>query len=195
MNKRNATIRAEEDSYLASLRRDDYLNIIAPKRRFEKTKAIAFLFNTFFFQQINPHIFERHYFHLFYLREYPKNTVLFDFGENPKNLLLVKEGQISLDLKISVLEIHNLIKFLYSNIINNVYFKGLPKYKKLEILPHAVMNQLYKYMREPKLERLKMQNFRFIKEMNKIQNFRITILMGVEAVGLEEIFLNMLKKK
>ena len=47
-NKRNATIRAEEDSYLASLRRDDYLNIIAPKRRFEKTKAIAFLFNTFF---------------------------------------------------------------------------------------------------------------------------------------------------
>ena len=189
-NKRNATIRAEEDSYLASLRRDDYLNIIAPKRRFEKTKAIAFLFNTFFFQQINPHIFERNYFHLFYLKEYEKNTVLFDYGKIPKNLYLVKEGQISLDLKISVLEIHNLIKFLYSNIINNVYFKGLPKYKKLEILPHAVMNQLYKYMREPKLERLKMQNFRFIKEMNKIQNFRITILMGVEAVGLEEIFLN-----
>ena len=45
----------------------------------------------------------------------------------PKNLLLVKEGQISLDLKISVLEIHNLIKFLYSNIMNNIYFKGLTK--------------------------------------------------------------------
>jgi len=189
-NKRNATIRAEEDSYLASLRRDDYLNIIAPKRRFEKTKAIAFIFNTFFFQQINPHIFERNYFHLFYLKEYEKNKVLFDYGMIPKNLYLVKEGQISLDLKISVLEIHNLIKFLYSNIINNNYFKGLPKYKKLEILPHPIMNQLYKYMREPRLERLKMQNFRFISEMNKVQNFRITILMGVEAVGLEEIFLN-----
>ena len=45
-------------------------------------------------------------------------------------------------------------------------------------------------MREPRLERLKMQNFRFIQEMNKIQNFRITILMGIEAVGLEEIFMN-----
>ena len=58
-NKRNATIRAEEDTYLACLRSSDYINIIAPKRRYEKAKAIAFLFNTFFFQQINPHIFER----------------------------------------------------------------------------------------------------------------------------------------
>ena len=62
LNKRNATIRAEDDTYLACLKNNDYLNIIAPKRRFEKTKAIAFLFNTFFFQQINPHIFERNYF-------------------------------------------------------------------------------------------------------------------------------------
>ena len=189
-NKRNATIRAEEDTYVACLRASDYLNIIAPKRRFEKTKAIAFLFNTFFFQQINPHIFERNYFHLFYLKEYPKNTILFDCGIMPKNLLLVKEGQISLDLKISVLEIHNLIKFLFNNIINNKYFQNLSKSKKNEILSHDVLNQIYKYIREPKLDRLKMQSFRFVQEMNRIQNFRITILMGVEAVGLEEIFLN-----
>ena len=133
---------------------------------------------------------ERNYFHLFYLKEYEKNTVLFDFGMMPKNLFLVKEGQISLDLKISVLEIHNLIKFLFSNIMNNIYFKGLTKGKKMEIIPQEIMAQLYKFIREPKLDRLKMQNFRFIQEMNKIQNFRITILMGVEAVGLEEIFLN-----
>ena len=189
-NKRNATIRAEEDSYLASLRRDDYLNIIAPKRRYEKAKVLAFLFNTFFFQQINPHIFERHYFHLFYLKEYGKNTVLFDCGTIPTNLFLVKEGEISFDLKISVLEIHNLIKFLYSSIMNNVYFKGLSKSKKMEIIPQEVMNNLYKYIHEPRLDKLKMQNFRFIQEMNKIQYFRITILTGVEAVGLEEIFLN-----
>ena len=189
-NKRNATIRAEEDTYVACLRASDYLNIIAPKRRFEKTKAIAFLFNTFFFQQINPHIFERNYFHLFYLKEYPKNTILFDCGIMPKNLLLVKEGQISLDLKISVLEIHNLIKFLFNNIINNKYFQNLSKSKKNEILSHDVLNQIYKYIREPKLDRLKMQSFRFVQEMNRIQNFRITILMGVEAVGLKEIFLN-----
>ena len=190
-NKRNATIRVEEDTYLATLKRDDYINIIAPKRRNEKTKAIAFLFYTFFFQQINPHIFERHYFHLFYLREYPKNTVLFDFGENPKNLLLVKEGQISLDLKISVLEIHHLIKFMFHSILNNIYFKDLPKNKKNEILPREVLSQLIKYTHDLRLDRLKMQNYRFIEEMNKVQIFRITLLMGVEAVGLEEIFLEL----
>ena len=189
LNKRNATIRAEEDTYLACLKNNDYLNIIAPKRRFEKAKAIAFLFNTFFFNQINPHIFERNYYHLFYLKKYKKNSVLFDYGIMPKHLLLVKEGQISLDLKISVLEIHHLIKFIYNNILNNEFFKELTKNKKNEILPKEVMREINRYTREPKLDRLNMQNFNFIKEMNRVQNFRITILMGVEAVGLEEIFL------
>ena len=79
---------------------------------------------------------------------------------------------------------------MFNNIINNKYFQNLSKSKKNEILPHDVLNQIYKYIREPKLDRLKMQSFRFVQEMNRIQNFRITILMGVEAVGLEEIFLN-----
>ena len=129
VNNRNATIRAEDDTYLACLKNNDYLNIIAPKRRFEKAKAIAFLFNTFFFQQINPHLFERNYYHRFYLKKYKKNSVLFDYGTIPKNLFLVKEGQISLDLKISIIDIHNLIKFIYSNILNNSFFKDLSKNK------------------------------------------------------------------
>ena len=191
LNKRNATIRAEDDTYLACLKNNDYLNIIAPKRRFEKAKAIAFLFNTFFFQQINPHLFERNYYHRFYLKKYKKNSVLFDYGTIPKNLFLVKEGQISLDLKISIIDIHNLIKFIYSNILNNSFFKDLSKNKKNEILPKEVLQEINRYIRDPKLDRLNMQNFNFVKEMNRVQNFRITILMGVEAVGLEEIFLKM----
>ena len=191
LNKRNATIRAEDDTYLACLKNNDYLNIIAPKRRFEKAKAIAFLFNTFFFQQINPHIFERNYYHRFYLKKYKKNTVLFDYGTIPKNLFLVKEGQISLDLKISVIDIHNLIKFIYNNMVNNSFFKNLSKNRKNEILPKEVLQEINRYIRDPKLDRLNMQNFNFVKEMNRVQNFRITILMGVEAVGLEEIFLRM----
>ena len=188
-NKRNATIRAEEDTYLACLRSNDYLNIIAPKRRYERMKAIAFLFNTFFFDQINPHIFERNYFHLFYLKEYPKNTVLFNYGVNPSHLFLIKEGQISLDLKMSILEIHKLIKFLYSHIVGHEYFKSLNRSKKAEILPRETVTEIYKYMNEPRLDRIKMQNYLFVKEMNRTQNFRLTILMNVEALGLEEIFM------
>ena len=191
LNKRNATIRAEDDTYLVCLKKDDYLNIIAPKRRFEKAKAIAFLFNTFFFQQINPHIFERNYYHLFCLKKYKKNSVLFDYGTIPKNLFLVKEGQISLDLKISIIDIHNLIKFIYTNILNNSFIKDLPKNLKNEILPKEVLQEINRYIHEPKLDRLNFQSFNFIKEMTRVQNFRITILIGVEAVGLEEIFLKM----
>ena len=189
LNKRNETIRAEEDTYLACLKNNDYLNIIAPKRRFEKAKTIAFLFNTFFFQQINPHIFERNYYHLFYLKKYKKNSVLFDYGMVPKKLLFVKEGHISLDLKISVLDMHKLIKFIYTNVLNNNYFKDLSKNRKNEILPKEVMREINRYIHEPKLDRLNMQNFEFIKEMKRVQNFRMTILMGVETIGLEEVFL------
>ena len=189
VNKRNATIRAEEDTYLAWLRSTDYLNMIEPKRRYEKMKEIAFLFNSFFFNSINPHTFERNYFHLFYLREYPRGTVLFNPGKMPKNIFLIKDGQISLDLKCSVIEMHKLIKFLYNKITNNKIFCKLPKSKKNLILPKEINNEIFKYFKEPKLERLKMQNNEFIREMNKVKTFHITLLIGVEPVGIEEIFM------
>ena len=188
-NKRNATIRAEEDTYLGWLRSTDYLNIIAPKRRYEKMKEIAFLFNSFFFNNINPHTFERNYFHLFYLREYQRGTILFNPGIVPKNIFLVKEGQISLDLKCSVIGLHKLIKFLYNKILTNSLFSKFSSTKKRMILSQETNIEIHKYLKEPKLERLKMQNSEFIKEMNKIRIFHITLLIGVEAVGLEEIFL------
>ena len=189
LNKRNATIRAEEDTYLGWLRSSDYLNMIAPKRRYEKMKEIAFLFNSFFFNNINPHTFERNYFHLFYLREYRRGTVLFNSGTIPKNIFLVKEGQISLDLKCSVIEIHKLIRFLFNKITTNDLFSKFSLSKKKLILPPEINNELHKYLKEPKLERLKMQNNEFIREMNKTRTFHITLLIGVEAVGLEEIFM------
>ena len=189
VNKRNATIRAEEDSYFGWLRTADYLNMIAPKRRYEKMKEIAFLFNSFFFHNINPHSFERNYFHLFYLREYPRGTVLFYSGKLPKNLYLVKDGQISIDLKCSVMEIHKLIKFLYNKITTNSIFSKFSKSRKNLILPPETINRIHKYFKEPKLERLKMQNNEFIKEMNKIKIFHITLVIGVEAVGQEDIFM------
>ena len=189
VNKRNATIRAEEDSYFGWLRTADYLNMIAPKRRYEKMKEIAFLFNSFFFHNINPHSFERNYFHLFYLREYTRGKVLYSSGKIPKNLYLVKDGQISIDLKCSVIEIHKLIKFLYNKITTNEIFSKFSKSRKNLILPPETINEIHKYFKDPKLERLKMQNNEFIKEMNKIKTFHITLIIGIEAVGLEDIFM------
>ena len=189
LNKRNATIRAEEDTYLGWLRGNDYISMIAPKRRYEKMKEIAFLFNGFFFQNMNPHTFERNYFHLFYLREYARGKVMFDSGKMPKNIFFIKEGQIKFELKCSVLEIHKLIKFLYNKITTNEYFSNLTTAKKNIILPKETINEIHKYIRESKLDNLKMQNIEFINEMNKVKTFHISLLIGVDAVGLEEIFM------
>ena len=190
MNLRNATIRAEEDTYFGCLRSNDYLNMIAPKRRYEKMKEISFLYNNFFFQNINPHIFERNYFHRFYLKQYSRGTVLYEFGQIPKNILLIKEGQIRFDLKCSIIEIHKLIHFLYNKILKNDIFSKLPTSKKKLILSPEITSKIHKYLKEPKLERLKMQTDEFVKEMNKIRIFHMSLLIGVEAVGLEEIFMN-----
>ena len=190
MNLRNATIRAEEDTYFGCLKSNDYLNMIAPKRRYEKMKEIAFLYNNFFFQNINPHIFEKNYFHRFYLKQFSRGTVLYDFGQIPKNILLIKEGQIRFDLKCSVMEIHKLIQFLYNKILKNDIFSKLPTSKKKLILTPEITSKIHKYLKEPKLERLKMQTDEFVKEMNKIRIFHMSLLIGVEAVGLEEIFMN-----
>ena len=98
-------------------------------------KEIAFLFNNFFFNNINPHSFERNYFHLFYLREYPRGIVLFNSGKMPKNIFLVKDGQLNFDLNCSVIGLHRLIKFLYNKIITNDIFSKFSKAKKNMILP------------------------------------------------------------
>ena len=189
LNKRNATIRAEEDTYLGWLRGNDYISMISPKRRYEKMKEIAFLYNNFFFQNINPHTLERNYFHLFYLKEYQRGTILFDSGKIPKNIYLIKKGQIRFELKSSVVGLHKLIKFLYNKILNNDLYTKLSFAKKKMVLPPEISSEMHKYLKEPKLEGLKMQNNEFVKEMKKIQNFHITLLIGVDAVGLEEIFL------
>jgi hypothetical protein len=99
INKRNATIRAEEDSILGYLKSVDYINIFAPKRKCEKLKELNFLYNNFFFGNINTRNFEKNYFHLFSPHEYIRNSVLFSFGINPKSLILLKEGKVSLELK------------------------------------------------------------------------------------------------
>ena len=52
-NKRNATIRAEEKTYLAYLQREDYINIISPMNKITRLKEIEFLYTKFLLLNIN----------------------------------------------------------------------------------------------------------------------------------------------
>ena len=114
---------------------------------------------------------------------------MFDSGKIPKNIYLIKKGQIRFDLKSSVIGLHKLIKFLYNKILNNELYSKLSFTKKKMLLPPEITSEMHKYLKEPKLEGLKVQNNEFNKEMKNVQNFHITLLIGIDAVGLEEIFL------
>ena len=191
INKRNATIRAEEETVLAYLERNDYLSIISPKYKMEKIKEMEFIYEKFFFSGINLHIFEKNFFHLFSPREYFRGNILFSNGTIPKSLILLKSGKISLDLKCSVIDIHNLIKFIYNNIFSNPIFSKLSQVFKNRYLPPEKISIIKNYINDPVLLRLKMHNSKFIEEMNTVKNYQIKILTNKETIGLEEIFLRL----
>ena len=190
-NKRNATIRAEEHTILGSLKREDYLSIISPKNKMEKLKELEFVYENFFFKGINPHIFEKNYFHLFSPREYYRGSILFSNGTIPRSLVLMQTGRVSLELKASVIDIHNLIKFTYNNILINPIFSKLTQGNKNKYLPNEKLSVIKNYINDPILTRLKMHNNRFIEDMNVVRNYQIKNLTGNEAIGLEEIFLRL----
>jgi CRP-like cAMP-binding protein len=191
INKRNATIRAEEETVLAYLKRNDYLSIISPKHKQEILKEMEFIYENFFFTSINSHIFEKNFFHLFSPREYYRGNILFSNGTIPRSLILVKSGRISLELKCSIIDIQNLIKFIYNNISSNPLFAKLSQVKKNKYLPPEKLSIIKNYINDPVLTRLKMHNNKFIEEMNVIRSYQIKILTTNETIGLEEIFLRL----
>ena len=190
INKRNATIRAEEDSILGYLKSVDYINIFAPKIKLEKLKEINFLYNNFFFGNVNTRIFEKNYFHLFSPHEYIRNSVLFSFGTNLKSLILLKEGKVSLELKASIIDLHNLIKYLWENVYLSKWYKSLNYYQKKELIPNHIENRIKEFLDEPIIGSLKVLGDNFIKEMNLSKIFQVSILTNNEIIGLEEIYLN-----
>ena len=190
-NKRNATIRAEGKTYLAYLQRDDYLNIISPMNKMERIKEIDFIYTNFFFLSINSHIFEKNLFHLFSHKEYYHGNILFSQGNIPNSLILVKSGRISLELRCSIIDIQNLIKFIFDNIFINPIFERLSSTQKSRFMSIQKMNTIKKYINDPVLLRLKTHNIEFINQMKAIKSYTITILTGNDIIGLEEIFIRM----
>ena len=188
--KRNATIRAETDVILGSLKSMDYADIIEPKRRMEKLKELGFLFNNFFFQEISIHLFEKNYFHLFSACEYARGNILFSTGVIPKSLILIKEGKILLELKTSVINLHKLIKYLYEYIYSNPLFMNLSHPTQKKLLNNDVISTIQKYVNDPAFKKLRGYSQKFIDELNKDRKFNIAFIAENETIGIQEIFLS-----
>ena len=183
-------VRAQKDSVLAWIKNADYLNVIDPKRKLETIKEILYLNKAFFFKEINGHLFEKNVYPHFLLHEFTRNTVLCNSGEKPKNLLFLREGKLSLEIKCSIIDFSYLIKDLYNNLVDNPLFKDIsPEIKKM-ILSKETTNILKRIAYDDSLDKILKENPHTIEEFKKNKKFNISQLNSDEILGIEEYFLN-----
>ena len=188
INKRNATIRAEEDTILASLKSEDYINVFAPRRKLEKAKEINFIYSNYFFRDINLPLFEKSYFHLFTRHEYSRYYELFNFGTSLNNLILLKEGKVSLELKASIPDLHDYIKYFWKHIQRNEFFRNLNYTEKCSLITPSDENRISEYIKDDIFEKMKTNGNKFLKEINMKKTYQISIVTNKEIIGLEEFY-------
>ena len=188
INKRNATIRAEEDTILASLKSEDYINVFAPRRKLEKAKEINYIYSNYFFRDINLPLFEKSYFHLFTRHEYSRNYELFNFGDSLNSLILLKEGKVSLELKASIPDLHDYIKYFWKHIQKNEFFRILNYTEKCSLITPSDENRISEYIKDDIFEKMKTKGSKFLKEINKKKIYQISIVTNKEIIGLEEFY-------
>ena len=186
VGERTATIRAEENTVLASLKLVDYVNTIAPKRRLEKKKEILFLNNNYFLKNINERIFDKNYYHLFTQKEYSKDATLFNPGEKPTKIIFMKTGKISLTVKCSIVDLNTLLVYISDKLINcfSIYENRPKKY-----ITKQVIKQINSYCNDPVLKKMKTLNPKLVEELHKERIFQIALISDVEIIGLEAAFL------
>ena len=186
----NITVRCETECILASMTCKDYLNMIVSKNQDIKQKDILFLSENFFFKDININIFEKNYFNYFVLDSCNRNYILYEEGAKLHELILLKEGSIQLEITCSVVDIHNLVKFIYQKILSITHYLDIP-INNNQLLTKSQLFQLKQYINDPELAGLKLQNETFVREMFKVKTFDLSIISGKISLGIEELFLNL----
>ena len=184
---RGESIKAEEDTTLAWISNEEYIEIVAPIKKMEKVKEIMLLNNSYFFKTISERIFQKNYFNLFMKRECSMNTVLFNTGMKPKSLIFTKKGKISLTLNCSIIELYNIIKLIYIK-LNKVSWPF--EYFQRRILTKEKLRELEKkYLNDIIFKKIKTFNKIFKFEIEKKRKFQISMFSDLEIIGLEEIYL------
>ena len=185
--KREYSILAEEDSILGCIKNEEFIYIIAPNIKVERLKNLKFINNNYFFKPINSYLFNKNYFRLFLRNEYKRDKVLFDINSSPKSLILVQEGNISLTIQCSVIQLNDLLNKLFFILTSNKYYQEIINKK---LLTKKIINTIQNYGDDLILKKLKLHDERFVKEMKKIRTIQISLVSKDEIIGLEEIFFN-----
>ena len=180
INKRNATIRTEEDCIILSLKNVIYQALLSDSNKKLKSFDVVFICKNFFFNDISPIIFNRRYFSLFKLINKSKNDILYNQSDKLSSIFFIKEGNIKLEINVSMLDIYNLIKYYYDTLTNNNCIK--------------INQSELKEIKENYIEDKNITDFRhqskIFKDQLKIKRkFELYSSNYFDTFGLEEFFL------
>ena len=184
------TIRAQEDTVLAWIKNNDYLNVIDPKRKMENLRIISYLHNFFFFKEISNNSFEKNFYGYFSPREFSRNSIVYTSGDKPMELLFLREGKLSLDIKCTIIDLFFLIKDLFNALLSNEILNNLSKNKRKMLLTKETINILKKCAYDDRLKKTIRQNPILFEELKKPKTFHLSEINGCDIIGIEEVFLN-----
>ena len=184
---RQETIRFEENTTIAFIGIDEYIDILSPQKKIEKKNDIMRLNTCFCFKEISERIFKRNYYDMFIKKHYSKNEIIFNSDTKSNSLIFIKKGKISLEINCSIIELHNLIKLIYNKLSDvplqyDTYQKKILSKERLKVLE-------YKYLIDPIFLNMKTLDKEFKMELEKKRNFQIAVFSDFEMVGLEEVYL------
>ena len=180
IHKRNASIRTEEDCIILSLHNDIYKALLFENNKKLKTFDVVFICKNFFFNDISTIIFNKNYFSFFKLLTKEKDDIIYKQSEHLSSVYFVKEGNIKLEISISITDLYNLIKYYYDKLTNNPYIKiGQAKLKEIK----------ENYLQDNIISDVRHQSLIMRERKSEIIKFELFTSSYCDTLGLEEYFL------
>ena len=162
--KRNATIRVLEDSYIGYLSANLYKTNFFAEKKLAMQNKVHFLNTRFFLKYINLKRFSKKYFNLFVYEKYLHGYTLFRENEELNYVYFIEDGLVELSSTKTMLEIE-------------IFLKGLEE----KYLLKDEENHL-------KYKALKSRTKDLEDYLNKTQKSKILIVGRNETLGIESFF-------
>ena len=179
--KRNASIRSEEECYILSLKNEIYQSLLSESNKRLKSFDVIFICKNFFFNDISPIIFNRRYFSMFKLINKSKDDIIYKQNNQLSSVYFIKEGNVKLEINISVFEIYNLIK---------KYFEILTSNPNLKINQNELKEIKEVYLDDKNITNVRRQSHIFKEQLKIKKKFELYSSNLFDTLGLEEFFLN-----
>ena len=179
---RNASVRTESNCIVVSLSIEKYANYLSDENRKILTRHINFLCNNFFFNNISQKIFTKYYFPIFKLKNIIKDNIIYSQESPCNSIYFLMDGSIKYEITASIIEIHNLIKFLIS---------GLNGSKDLKLNNNIIKELISEYIKYNQLINIRNANIILSEKVSKVKKFELSISESYEVLGLTEFYFDL----